>query len=152
MQSFSILTKKHTLQNLNLIKKHIFQFSFSNVTHKHFYFCKKTLSKNNNQIEINKSICLAQKQINLSSQKLAKESDLMIVVGGKNSSNSVELFKNVSYYCPSIFIEDINTYKTELKNNNITINKNTHIGITAGASTLKEELIELKNLIKNDLK
>ena len=101
---------------------------------------------------MNKTICNAQKLINLYSVELAKESDVMIVVGGKNSSNSVELFKNVSYYCPSIFIEDINTYKTELENNNITINKNTRIGITGGASTLKEELLQLKNLIKNDLK
>ena len=108
--------------------------------------------QNNCELIVNKTICNAQKLINLYSVELAKQSDVMIVVGGKNSSNSIELFKNVSYYCPSIFIEDVNSYKLELENNNIKINKNTRIGITAGASTLKEELLELKTLIENDLK
>lgn len=107
--------------------------------------------QNNCELSVNKTICNAQKLINLYAVELAKESDIMIVVGGKNSSNSVELFKNVSYYCPSIFIEDINTYAQELETNSIKINKTTRIGITAGASTLKEELIELKKLIKSDL-
>ena len=108
--------------------------------------------QNDCELIVNKTICNAQKLINLYSVELAKQSDVMIVVGGKNSSNSIELFKNVSYYCPSIFIEDVNNYKLELENNNIKINKNTRIGITAGASTLKEELLELKTLIENDLK
>lgn len=110
------------------------------------------LSKNNCHLVVNKSICDAQKLINLSSAELAKQVDTMIVVGGKNSSNSLELYKNMSTICPSIFIEDINEYKSELKSAGITISKNTKIGITAGASTNKDELEELKNLIINDLK
>ena len=74
----------------------------------------------------------------------------MIVVGGKNSSNSKELYKHMSSICPSIFIEDINTYRQELQNANIAIAKDTKIGITAGASTMKEELQNLKQLIEKD--
>ena len=54
------------------------------------------ISKTNNcELVINKSICDAQKLINNSSAELAKNSDVMIVVGGKNSSNSLELFTHI---------------------------------------------------------
>lgn len=110
------------------------------------------IAKNTNcEIIINKSICDAQKMINISSAELARSSEVMIVVGGKNSSNSLELFKNMQTICKSIFIEDINDYKSELENANIAINKTTKIGITAGASTNRAELEKLKQLIEKDL-
>lgn len=110
-------------------------------------FCEE----NNILCVINKSICSAQKQINIYSAKLAKTSDLMFVVGGKKSSNTIELFNNVSSYAPTIFLEDINDFKTELKKNNIKLSKDMKIGITAGASTMKSELEELKKLLKNEI-
>lgn len=110
------------------------------------------LKANNTELVVNKSLCLAQKTINEFSAKLATESDVMIVVGGSNSSNSIELFKNVSLICPSIFIEDIYSYKDALKDAGLEITSQTRVGITAGASTRKEELVELKKLIENDLK
>lgn len=110
------------------------------------------LKANNSELVVNKSLCLAQKTINEFSAKLATESDVMIVVGGSNSSNSIELFKNVSLICPSIFIEDIYSYKDALKDAGLEITSQTRVGITAGASTRKEELVELKKLIEKDLK
>lgn len=112
----------------------------------------ESITKTNNcEIIINKSICDAQKLINTHSANLAKDSDVMIVVGGKNSSNSLELFKHMQTLCKSIFIEDINDYKSALKDAGINISKNTKIGITAGASTDMAELFALKNLIISDL-
>ncbi len=113
---------------------------------------ERVLSDNGSEFVVNKSLCSAQKTINEYSAKLASESDVMIVVGGANSSNSLELFKNVSSICPSIFIEDIYSYKDALKQSGLEITSKTRVGLTAGASTRKEELIELKNLIENDLK
>ena len=109
-------------------------------------------TKNNCELLVNKTICSAQKLINQSSLELAKQSDVMIVVGGKNSSNSLELYNNVNAVCPSVFVEDINTYKTALAEKGIEITSNTKIGLTAGASTQKEELQTLKELIVEDLK
>ena len=103
----------------------------------------------NAELVINKSICNAQKSINKFSVELAKESDLMIVVGGKNSSNSIELFNNLKQYKPAIFIEDISTWFEELENIGYKFTKNTKVGLTAGASTQKEELLLLKELIEN---
>lgn len=112
--------------------------------------CKiSDISKSQNkELIVNKSICGAQKAINISSVNLAKSSDVIIVVGGKNSSNSIELFNNIKNYTQAIFIEDITTWFDELVKNQIKIDKDTKIGITAGASTLKEELVALKNLIE----
>lgn len=109
------------------------------------------VSRNSCEIVVNKSLCSAQKTINEFSAKLAKNSDIMIVVGGANSSNSLELFKNVSSICKSIFIEDINTYKLALAEAGLEISKTTKVGITAGASTRKEELDLLKQMIEDDL-
>lgn len=112
----------------------------------------KICQQNQCELLINKSICYAQKSINMSSVELAKTSDIIIVVGGKNSSNSIELFNNVKQYTKSIFIEDIYAWKEELGRQNIKFDKNTNFGITAGASTLKEELLELQTLIETELK
>ena len=108
--------------------------------------------KNNCELVVNKSLCSAQREINKSSQVLAKQVDVMMVIGGKNSSNSKELFNNVSTICPSIFIEDIYEYKQALKDANITLSRDSVIGITAGASTMKNELLALKKLIEKDYK
>lgn len=140
---------------------------FSKINNKLYLVCQTTFNmahadelidlitnlslKNNVELVVNKSICNAQKQINLSSVEMAKNVDVVIVVGGKKSSNSKELYNNIKTICPAIFIENVNDYKNELNNQNIVITKNTKIGLTAGASTLKEELIELKQLIQNDL-
>jgi 4-hydroxy-3-methylbut-2-enyl diphosphate reductase len=113
---------------------------------------EKVTKETSCELIINKSLCSAQKTINEFSAELAKQSDVMIVVGGSNSSNSIELFKNVSSICPSIFIEDIYSYKDALKDAGLEITRQTRVGITAGASTRKEELVELKKLIENDLK
>jgi len=112
---------------------------------------EKITSENSCELVVNKSLCSAQKTINEFSAQLAKSSDVMIVVGGLNSSNSLELFKNVSSICPSIFIEDINLYKEALESAGLKISENTRVGITAGASTRKEELVSLKQLIESDL-
>lgn len=108
------------------------------------------LISQNCELVTNKSLCGAQKVINESSVKLAKACDIMFVVGGANSSNSLELYNNVKNYCTSVFIEDIYLYNDALEKDNIKITNNTRIGITAGASTRKEELTELKTLIEKD--
>jgi len=106
----------------------------------------------NCEIVVNKSICLAQKQINVFSAELAKDCDLMIVVGGKNSSNTNELFNNVKCYTTAIFIENIYEFEAVLSENNITLTKDIKIGLTAGASTMKSELETLKILLENKIK
>lgn len=108
------------------------------------------LNSNNCELIINKSLCSAQRAINESSVKLARECDIMFIVGGANSSNSLELYNNIKNYCTSVFIEDIYLYNDALVKEGITLSPNSRVGITAGASTRKEELTELRNLIERD--
>ena len=76
------------------------------------------------ELVVKKTLCMAQKVINQTSANLAKDCDVMIVVGGASSSNSKELFANVSSICPSVFIEDIKTYKDALAKVGIKLNGN----------------------------
>lgn len=105
----------------------------------------------NKQIVINKSICGAQKAINKSSAKLAENSDIMFVFGNSNSSNTVELFNNVSKITKAVFINDVDDFENVLKNNKLNISKETKIGITAGASAMREDLEKLKLKIEKYL-
>ena len=105
----------------------------------------------NKQIVINKSICGAQKAINKSSAKLAQQCDLMLVVGSSNSSNTVELFNNVSQITKAVFVDEIQNWQNILNDNNINISRDTKIGITAGASAMREDLETLKTLISDYL-
>ena len=102
------------------------------------------------ELVVDKSICSANELININSSEMAKKCDLMIVVGGKNSSNTKELYNNLKNICPTIFVENIYEYTQELENNSIVLKENMKIGLTAGASTMKEELQELKQLILSE--
>ena len=61
--------------------------------------------------------------------ELAKNSDIMLVVGGRHSSNTVKLFEVCSRYCKTYHIEN----SDELRS--LKLPNATNIGITAGAST-----------------
>lgn len=101
---------------------------------------------------VDKTLCDSQQIIKESSKKLAKQCDIMFVVGGKNSSNTQELFNELYEIKPTIFLHDINHWQQELKKQNITILPTTKIGITAGASTPLQELSLLKEKIANSVK
>ena len=75
--------------------------------------------------------------------KLAKESDLMIVIGGHESSNTNKLYELCSIECPTVWIESITDLQTDFPDNAKCV------GITAGASTpdgiITEVLKEMEN-------
>ena len=75
--------------------------------------------------------------------KIAKESDLMIVIGGRDSSNTHKLFDLCSLECPTLWIESITDLQTDFPDNAHSV------GITAGASTpdgiITEVLKEMEN-------
>ena len=61
---------------------------------------------------------------------LAARSDVMIVIGGKNSSNTQKLYDICRSQCANTYyIQD----QSDLQN--ITISSESRVGITAGAST-----------------
>lgn len=101
----------------------------------------------NKNVEFVNSICNAQKLIQKHSINVAKEVDKMIVIGGKNSSNTTELYKKCALFCPSDKISTLDDLKEWLINNKDLTNE-TKIGITGGASTPQYEIEEYKNYIE----
>ncbi len=78
---------------------------------------------------------------------LSSKCDLMIVIGGKNSSNTQKLFKICQQSCRTYLVENID----DISNiDTCSINDQTIIGITAGASTpdciIKEVQKSMSNL------
>ena len=75
--------------------------------------------------------------------RIARESDLMIVIGGHESSNTHKLFDLCSLECPTVWIESIADLQTDFPDNA------NCVGITAGASTpdgiITEVLKEMEN-------
>lgn len=105
---------------------------------------KDRIEKENNNIElkIDNTICNATEERQKEAEQLSKESDIMIIIGGKNSSNTKKLYEISLQYCRKvIFIETANELKKEM------IENNKKIGIMAGASTPEESIVELMEVL-----
>lgn len=97
------------------------------------------------EIIIENTLCGAVSNICKSSVELAKTCDLMFVIGGKNSSNTKELFNEVSNYTKSYLFSNISDFYNFIKKENIPSDIN--IGITGGASTPIKEIYNYKYLL-----
>lgn len=93
-------------------------------------------------LEINKTICATTDNRQKETKEMAENVDAMIIVGDKNSSNTTELYNVACKYCKNTqFVcnaEDLDFSK---------IKKDFKIGIMAGASTPKEDIIKVKELL-----
>jgi len=93
-----------------------------------------------NELKIVNTICNATYQRQEAAKKVALISDIMYVIGGKNSGNTTRLYEICKEICPKVF--HIET-KDEIDKSDLIGVEN--IGITAGASTPKfliDEVIE----------
>lgn len=101
------------------------------------------LSSNVKELLAFNTICAATEVRQKSVYELSKEVDVMIVVGGKNSSNTTKLYEIAKTNCEfTIHIENASELSESLINNK-EIQK---IGVTAGASTpdwIIKEVIEI---------
>jgi 4-hydroxy-3-methylbut-2-enyl diphosphate reductase len=108
-----------------------------------FNCIKKELEKKCNELKVINTICNATTLRQEAAKMLAKQVDLMLVIGGKNSANTTRLFKICSEICRK-------TYHIETKDE-ISISYFDgvdKIGITAGASTPKYLIDEIIEFIK----
>lgn len=91
------------------------------------------------RLEVINTICDATEKRQQEVREMARENDCMLIIGGKNSSNSQRLYEIARKYTPSYFIEDTR----EIGKLDFSGIKN--LGISAGASTpdwLIDEIIE----------
>lgn len=97
------------------------------------------------EIIIKNTICRATELRQKETDKISKEVDYMIIVGGKNSSNTQKLFNIAKKNCNScICVETFNELNIE------EIKKFEKVGIMAGASTPKNSIQEIIEVLKID--
>lgn len=94
---------------------------------------------------IKNTICQATEIRQKETEEMAKKVDGMIIIGGKNSSNTQKLYDIAKKHCPiSIWIENAEELPIEK------IEKLSKIGIMAGASTPKESIDEVEEKIRKE--
>ena len=101
----------------------------------------KMLNKN---IEIFNTICHVTESRQNEAVSLAKKVSLMIVVGGRASSNSRKLFELCIEFCKTLFIENVHELEIFLSKNQLP----SRVGICAGASTPPDAIAMVYDLVK----
>ena len=96
---------------------------------KEFKKCEKIANSLCTNAKIYDTICSATALRQAEAEKLSGENDMMIVIGGRNSSNTRKLYALCSEHCETYLIESA----AELSE--INFNGVLSIGVTAGAST-----------------
>lgn len=96
------------------------------------------------KIDIVNTICHATESRQKETEEISKNVDFMIIIGGKNSSNTQKLYEIAKKYCrEAVCIET----KEELEKIELDFSKYNKIGIMAGASTPKESIVDVKELL-----
>lgn len=87
--------------------------------------------KNCREIVAFNTICSATESRQISAEKISRKADLMLVLGGRNSSNTTKLYEICRNNCSNtIHVENSGEIPDDIINSKINI-----IGVTAGAST-----------------
>ncbi len=126
-------TKK---KNLLLIAQTTFSVKQFNIIEQ---IIKEKIDKNINLV-IKNTICRATEIRQKETEELAKKVNTMIIIGGKNSSNTKKLYEIAKRNCNNTFLVET---ANELETNRI----KGKVGVMAGASTPKESIDELIFLV-----
>lgn len=95
-------------------------------------------------VVIDKTICNATEIRQKETEEMSKKLKTMVIIGGKNSSNTKELAKIAEENCENVYL--IETVE-EIKD--IDFSNVKEIGIMAGASTPKESIKEVEEYLKS---
>lgn len=140
-----IIETKNDYKDLNKSDKY-FIVCQTTVSHKKLQELLNYMNENNISYEVENTICNAQKLIQTSSIALAEQMDIMFVIGGKESSNTKELYNLCNEVTKTYYFSDIKDFFNFIKKEKYTLN--TKIGFTGGASTPKEQIKEYANLLE----
>ena len=110
--------------------------------------CLNIFKKDYTNATLFDTICNATQSRQREAAELSEKCDLMVIIGGVNSSNTSKLFHICSEKCRSILIQTAD----ELPENDVRAANN--IGVTAGASTpaniIKEVLFKMSEIQNNE--
>ena len=126
----SVIMVSQTTQNLTEWKK-----------------CQNFIEKLYTNAKIFDTICSVTEKRQKQTLELAKRVDVMVIIGGKNSSNTNKLFAVAGSVCPRTYLVE-----NAAECRNIKVCKNTKVGIAAGASTPDSIIEEVKTIMSEELK
>ena len=109
--------------------------------------CQKILNLVFNKAIIFDTICSVTENRQTEAKELAERSDVMIVVGGRESSNTNKLYRTASAVCPRTYL-----IETADEVRGISLEPGLNIAITAGASTPDSIIEEVKTIMSEEIK
>jgi len=98
------------------------------------------------EMKIYNTICKATILRIREAMRIAKKADMMIVIGGKNSANTTRLYEVCKKFKPAYHIETVEEIS------DIWFKGIKSVGVTAGASTPKEQVKEVITCIQKHYK
>ncbi len=110
---------------------------------KEWKICKKNINLLCTNAKIFDTICSATHKRQSEAVTLSLECDAMLIVGGRQSSNTAKLKQTCEVNCPTFLIETVDELKS------IDLSKYDKIGITAGASTPACIIKEVHNYVRD---
>ena len=131
--------------NRALCEKRIIAVSQTTFSQKEWKKCKEKIKIYCTNPKIFDTICSATRKRQDEAAEISKQSDMMIVIGGRHSSNTVKLKAVCSENCETHLVERADELRT------IDFSQSAVIGVTAGASTpsaiIKEVLLEMSEIV-----
>ena len=113
--------------------------------YKKFKYIVDIFSKKSYDIDVMNTICNATEERQTEAAAIAGDSDAMIVIGGKHSSNTQKLYEICKNVCPDThFIQTLDDL--DLKQ----FQSFRSVGITAGASTPNTIIKEVQSYVRNE--
>ncbi len=110
-----------------------------------FHELVEIMGKKEYDVLVLNTICNATEERQKAAAELAKESDAMIVIGGKHSSNTQKLFEICKNECEATYyIQTLDDLNGSL------LPSNGSLGITAGASTPNNIIEEVQTYVRNE--
>ena len=110
--------------------------------------CEDFIKKQYTNVKFFDTICKATSRRQEEAESLAKRSDAMVVIGGKNSANTLELANICRKHCPRVYLaegaEDLPSPEE--------LSKNDVIGVTAGASAPAWIIKEVRDKMNEETK
>ncbi len=132
--------------NENLKNKPVLAVAQTTFNEKDWIFIKKILNKHYTNAKIFDTICFATHKRQQEAAQLSKQSDIMIIIGGRESSNTAKLKAVCSENCETHLVERVEELRF------IDFSHKPRIGVTAGASTpaaiIKEVLLTMSEELK----
>jgi ribosomal protein S1/(E)-4-hydroxy-3-methyl-but-2-enyl pyrophosphate reductase len=136
---------------MNVTEDRLFLVGQTTITAELFREIVTYFQENKGEIVVHNTICHATDERQKSCMKTAIDSDLMVIIGGNDSSNSKKLYEISKKYCGNTYFIE-NKESLPLKE----VEKCNRIGIAAGASTperiIKEVIATMSELFTENKK